>query len=368
MNAKTQTLKDRLRVCAFRISDNHAQELPWKVEARHAQPDLELDEIRLLKCSDDYSRYADFESMDQPPNEQRKSRWQKFFLGRKKDSSHRAHNSLAQAVESGLNSLCRGVPKEALQHLQHESNINAVRFLRGVASYMLSEYQDATEQFEALGLNNPRNNHNCPSQWFKEQGFIVLINLPNQRDGCQIQFTPSITAARYMAATCQGFLQNNQRETLLWENLVQSLHGSLDRAAYIVLQYVRCQLKNPADSQADEARLLKVIKYTEALSDNSLSSARLLLIRGQALRQLNEPLMALDTLTLVLKKRTQRPAALLASAHQDRAKVYMHLKRRSRAREDLQKALAINPHATQAAQMLQDLNISRPALRSTQSA
>lgn len=87
----------------------------------------------------------------------------------------------------------------------------------------------------------------------------------------------------------------------------------------------------------------RIVRLAEGIENESATHAALMLYKGKALRGLNLPTAARDTLTAALRRKKDRPDALLQALRYERALAYEDLGQRSRARAEFGKIYAEAP-------------------------
>ena len=94
---------------------------------------------------------------------------------------------------------------------------------------------------------------------------------------------------------------------------------------------------------AERALLERIVALTADVANESPVHTALLLYRGRALVRLGLDTAAQDVFTLALRRRADRPAALLHQIRYERAALYERLGRRAQARQEFERLYAEAP-------------------------
>ncbi len=110
----------------------------------------------------------------------------------------------------------------------------------------------------------------------------------------------------------------------------------------VVLSFVELALDQDGAAQ-DGALMDRVVRLTAGWQNETPVDAAVLLYRARALAALGLSAAAIDALTLALRRRKDRPAALLHQIRHDRAVLYHDDGQRARARREFERLYAEAP-------------------------
>ena len=239
----------------------------------------------------------------------------------------------------GWRELALGSERAALRCLEQAADLTDGAFLAGVLCLKLGHHERAAGYLSAVGRAIQRLGHH-----FERYGIAASISLPIT-DELAVRIGPDRRGALIALAEAHQALAQ-------WDAAERCLKRLLDDAPDDVLAKLSLAELLSERSAADATVARRIVRLSQGVENRDALHAGLMLYRGRALRQLGLADAARDCLGAALRRRKERPDALLRALRYERALAYADLGQRARSRAELGKLYAEDPDFEDVAERL----------------
>lgn len=244
-----------------------------------------------------------------------------------------------QALVDGCRELALGDDEQAMTHLEGATHMADGLYLAGFLALKLERPEDA-----ARWLGEAARRSRELDTRLGRYGVSATMSLPIT-DEVTAHVGPDLRGV--LLGLVEAFQRLRQRQ-----DAIAALHRLRElEPDDVVVRLSLAELLLDEHAQ-DRAACEQVVRLAGDLENETPVHAALMLYKGRALRGLGLPEAARDTLTAALRRRKDRPDALLRALRYERALAYRELGRKSRARGELEKLYAEDPDYEDVAQRL----------------
>lgn len=240
---------------------------------------------------------------------------------------------------AGLKALAAGDEETALQSFAGSPHLADAMFLAGFLALKLDRLDEAETRFkQALALAGDLGaliaKYRMHMVYRMSITDELVVHILPDREGVLLALVE--------------IMQRDER----WQEAasdLQQLAAVAPDDPIVTLSLVEVMMAEPG---ADKAACEEVVRRTADVDNESTLEAALLLYKGRALRRLGMATAARDALTAGLRRKKDRPEALLHALRYERALVYEDLGQHRRSRQELERLYAKDPDYEDVAQRL----------------
>ncbi len=229
----------------------------------------------------------------------------------------------------GLRAVVRGDETAALGQFRQARGLPDSAFLAGMLELKREHYAAAAEYLRAAA-DSGRLGALCA-----KYGIDAAVSLPIT-DEISARLAPERTGA--LLALVEAYQRLDRRQAAV-DCLLELREAAPDD---IVVQLSLAELLMDTDEN-DPDYCRAVVQMTARIENESPLHAALMLYKGKALRGLGMHRAARDVLTAALRRKKERPPALLHALRYERGRVYQALGQRGRARTEFERLYAEAP-------------------------
>ncbi len=229
----------------------------------------------------------------------------------------------------GMRELALGNAEKAYPLLVKAAHLPDAAFMDGMQALKTGRLDEAEEHLCRAGRK-----HAGLGRLFEKYGLALAISLP-VTERISAQTGPSLRGIHLALAEihqAQGRWQEAVRN-------LRKLHKNNPADPVVTLSL--CELL--VEESGTEQACREVVELTKTVDNESEIHAALLLWKGKALRLLDLPTAARDTLTAAFRRKKDRSDDLLHAIQYERILTYEALGANSRARQELEKLYAAAP-------------------------
>ncbi len=244
-----------------------------------------------------------------------------------------------EAFIDGCRTYIAGRRRQALEHFENADGVTDADFLAGFLLIDAKRLPEARDRLRAAVRGSKRLNAS-----FAKYGLDLRVLLPITEDFTAI-VAPTLRGCLLGLAEIHQLLGEPNEAAQLLRRLRRQTRD--DVVVNLSLNELELEM-HPDDKRA--AR--RVVEIAGDVDNESEAHAALMLLKGRALRTLDMPTAARDTLTAALRRKKDRSDELLRAIRYERAHVYRELGKGSRFRAELERLFAEDPGYEDVADLL----------------
>jgi len=243
-----------------------------------------------------------------------------------------------EAFVDGLRALTAGDEAGALRQLARGEDSPDAAFLAGMLALKRERYDDAHRW-----LSSARKSSRSLGRLFDKHGVEASVMLPITEE---LSALVGVDARGALLGLVEVHQARRQWRPAL--HALRALHKRDPDDLVVRLSMAEILVEDDRSRRA----MRQAVDLASGVENRSPIHAALLLYKAKALRALGMPTPARDALTALLRRKKDRPEALLLEARCQRALVYETLGRKKQARADLERVFAADPSYEDVAQQL----------------